>query len=387
MAKGNLFLGTATKKLGDVVMIRSKGEQLARVRVRKITNPKTEAQALQRCYFAPTSRFYAPLASVLETSWEGHDRSTSHNAFTSTAVSLARKNGWYLPKGESFFPLPYQVSKGILSPLRYSFATNAIYLMGFTELTATSTIADLTAKMVAGGLYQEGDQITVICVTENGGIYRPAWCRFILSSSSSVKLTEISTQIPFSIGSISQYTGMFGFGGASTGVVAGAFIVSRYERGKWLRSSQYLEVNSTLIQSIMTEEARQTAIASYRDGTGLVSSDVYLNGSTGASVDTSLVFSTRNLEGPSLNVLVSPVEVVTDGTLKLLQAVKVADGSSISLGIGKYSSQGAMLFLTASNEFVARPTDAPSIYIIGTSLSADGVAWLAAHGVPSSVWD
>lgn len=387
MAKGNLFLGTAVRKLGDVVMIRSKGWQLARVRVRKTANPKTEAQALQRCYFAPTSRFYAPLASVLETSWEGHDRSSSHNAFTSTAVSLARKNGWYLPKGESFFPLPYQVSKGILSPLQYSFSSNGIYILGFTGLTATSTIADLTAKMVAGGLYQEGDQITVICITVNGDIYRPAWCRFILSSSSSVKLTEISTQIPFGIGSISQYSGLFGFGGANTGVVAGAFIVSRYERGKWLRSSQSLVVQSSLIASIMTEEARQTAIASYRDGTGLVASDVYLNGSSGASVDTSLVFSTRDTGASTLDLLISPVSVVTEGTLKLLQAVKIADGSAVSVGIGKMSGSGSLMYLNTSNEFAAVPTGAPSRYVLGTSLSADGVAWFASNGVPSTVWD
>ena len=80
MAIGNLFLGAAKKTIGDIVLYRRNGVQQSRVRVRHIANPKTEAQALQRNYMAPVTKFYAPLAGVLEKSWEGLNRSESLSA-------------------------------------------------------------------------------------------------------------------------------------------------------------------------------------------------------------------------------------------------------------------------------------------------------------------
>ena len=71
MAKGNLLLGTAGNSVGDVVMYRREGAQVSRVRVRKIKNPKTDAQSLQRAAFSPVAKFYSPLAVVLERSFEG----------------------------------------------------------------------------------------------------------------------------------------------------------------------------------------------------------------------------------------------------------------------------------------------------------------------------
>lgn len=48
MAIGNFLLGQARKKLGDIVFYRRLGEQVARVRVRHIANPRSEGQAAQR---------------------------------------------------------------------------------------------------------------------------------------------------------------------------------------------------------------------------------------------------------------------------------------------------------------------------------------------------
>ena len=69
MAKGNLFLGTAARSVGDVVMYRREGSQVSRVRVRKIANPKTDAQCAQRAYMSAVVRFYQPLADILERSF------------------------------------------------------------------------------------------------------------------------------------------------------------------------------------------------------------------------------------------------------------------------------------------------------------------------------
>lgn len=51
MSKRSLFWGQASGKLGEAVYYRSGGEQRTRAYVRKIKNPKTRAQALQRTKF------------------------------------------------------------------------------------------------------------------------------------------------------------------------------------------------------------------------------------------------------------------------------------------------------------------------------------------------
>lgn len=51
MSKRSLFWGQASGKLGEAVYYRAGGEQRTRTYVRKIKNPKTRAQALQRTKF------------------------------------------------------------------------------------------------------------------------------------------------------------------------------------------------------------------------------------------------------------------------------------------------------------------------------------------------
>lgn len=71
MAKGNLFLGTARKKVGDVVLYRRNGSQQARVRVRTIKNPKTQAQMIQRAIAATITKAYSQGKVLFDHSFEG----------------------------------------------------------------------------------------------------------------------------------------------------------------------------------------------------------------------------------------------------------------------------------------------------------------------------
>lgn len=70
MAKFNPILGTASGKLGDIVLYRANGAQLSRVRVRSIKNPRTQSQALQRMVFATASAARSALASIVDHSFE-----------------------------------------------------------------------------------------------------------------------------------------------------------------------------------------------------------------------------------------------------------------------------------------------------------------------------
>lgn len=275
MAIGNLFLGAAKKTIGDIVLYRRNGVQQSRVRVRHIANPKTEAQALQRNYMAPVTKFYAPLAGVLERSWEGLNRSESLSAFLKANFKLARANGWYVDKGTEFLALPYQVSKGILAPLTYSY--NVLTLASTPNDIQVSTISAILVNMG----YQLGDQITFVgCVKDTTkGDIRPVWSRFLLSDSDTAEIfADINEVVTFQAAQDSLE-----IAGVAEELIACTFIVSRWDGSKWLRSTQFVKCNEEYLQTFTSPEARAAAIASYRGGDSVVSSDIYLNGGSGSA--------------------------------------------------------------------------------------------------------
>lgn len=305
MAIGNLFLGTARKTIGDIVMYRRNGEQLSRVRVRKIANPKTEAQALQRNYMAPVTKFYAPLADILERSWEGLDRQKSLGAFLKTNAGLARSSGWYVVKGAGFTPLPYKVSNGTLPPLTYS--DSELSLGG--QSIADIKVSTISAALVNMG-YQLGDQLTTIICLENAeGDVRPVWSRVLLSSSDESDIfSDIAGAVLFE-----QGNNALAYSGVLESVIGAVFIVSRWNGSKWLRSSQYVQVSSTYLEQYTSIEARAAAIASYQSGDSVVSSDIYLNGGTGTKAKASeLVVQVVNMPGYNVARLAIPMSVYSD---------------------------------------------------------------------------
>lgn len=281
MATGNLFLGTARRKVGDVVLYRRNGVQQSRVRVRTIANPKTLGQALQRNYVAPVNKFYAPLAAVLERSWEGLDKSRSHNAFMKANIDLARNNGYYVEKGAGFTALPYQVSQGTLPPLDVDFPAGSDLVLNVPGLLSTdTTLAAFSAKLIAAYGLQEGDQITIIATISYGSTYanqRPVYGRFFLSLSDITPLTDAIPGFSVTIGS-SEVVFM---GSGGTSFDAGTLIVSRWDGSKWLRSTQQIVCEPEYLERFTSENARAAAIASYQGGASVVESDIYLNGSTG----------------------------------------------------------------------------------------------------------
>lgn len=71
MATGNMLLGLARKKLGDVVFYRSEGQQRSRVRVREIKNPRSAKQSLQRMVLATAAKLAAAYEPIVNHSFEG----------------------------------------------------------------------------------------------------------------------------------------------------------------------------------------------------------------------------------------------------------------------------------------------------------------------------
>ena len=381
MAKGNLFLGTAKKTIGDIVLYRRNGVQQSRVRVRHIANPKTEAQALQRNYMAPVTKFYAPLAGVLERSWEGLNRSESLSAFLKANFTLARQRGWYVEKGTEFLALPYQVSKGILAPLTYSY--NALTLASTPGDIQVSTISAILVSMG----YELGDQVTFIgCVQDEAkGDIRPIWARFLLSDSDTSEIfADINGVVTFSAAEDS-----LAIAGVAEELVACAFIVSRWDGYKWLRSTQFVKCDEDYLQTFTTPEARAAAIASYRGGDSIVSSDVYLNGGSGSTSTKDEIIATMisksNHQVVGYAQLIDVFQNVPNSQI-VLTCKNVANGNILHAVITRASNYQVMVRI--GNNFGFRSEEySEEVAIVYTSRlgSPDLYKWLHNHGINITV--
>lgn len=74
MSKGNLFLGMASGSIGDVTMYRTNGQQIARARNRRPSNPRSDAQLYQRAILATISRVYQLGHAIFDHSFQGYRR-------------------------------------------------------------------------------------------------------------------------------------------------------------------------------------------------------------------------------------------------------------------------------------------------------------------------
>ena len=281
-----MLLGTAAGTLGDVVLSRRDGVQQQRVRVRKIANPKTQGQAAQRSYVAPVTKFYSPLSLTLERSWEGLNKSKSYAAYLAYNTQKAKNEEWALPKGTSWFPLPYRVSHGTIPAIQQSIAADAgginltVKGAAVNAAVGSNSPAIFTLSMIAAG-YKMGDQITIIFGdSETDGFifaqgnFKPTVVRFFLDTHSGDTWAKLGLDCSPSA-DFSQWTF------TRTNCVAAVVIVSRFEKGVWRRSTNEMLVVDSVMHLIESAEQKQANINTYRPVSNAPQSDIYLNGSHG----------------------------------------------------------------------------------------------------------
>ncbi len=268
MGKGNFILGTGSSSIGDVTFARRNGQQIARVRVRKIKNPKSYGQAEQRMINAEVAKFYSPLAGVLETSFEGLNKADSYSKFLSINMNLARANGWGAKKGD-VLPFPFQISAGSLPQPMVDGGTliTAEPAQGVTPATLGAVSALIIAKY--DGL-QNGDQVTCISWSKgaNNNVWSPKFTRFYLD-------TESADALPNGITWARRETGII-FNDAEEHA---AFIFSRWNGERWARSTSFVYCHPDTLETWTDSGEYAAAIASYMKSAGQTPvSNVYLNG-------------------------------------------------------------------------------------------------------------
>ena len=289
MAKHNLFLGTASRSVGDVTLMRRNGVQVSRVRVRQIANPRSEAQSRQRMAFAAVTRFYSPLSACLEQSFQGLNRTDSLSAFLKENIKRAREMQFGSLRGGGFVPLPVMVSRGSMPQAVYDYDTNGSCF----RFNLGSQIANLTVAAVSAALknqygLSEGDQVTIVYSMPDTpevtieSLYSVYYHRFFIDSSDfsefAVPMLNISTDDEY-----------LAFSDNNDALCGFAIIFSRYEAGQWRRSTQYMAVTDFIEELFIGESAQDSFLPGWMTNDATPNSRVYLNGSGARSRGWNLV--------------------------------------------------------------------------------------------------
>lgn len=136
MSKGNMLLGQARGKVGDVVFFVRNGIQQTRPRNREPKNPRTISQMYQRVKLASVVGFYKRQASFFRFALKKSQKESYYNAFVRYNINISP----YLTKEQAAMgvtvPAPYIIADGNMPRIYVTEASIASY----TELDLTTSI-------------------------------------------------------------------------------------------------------------------------------------------------------------------------------------------------------------------------------------------------------
>ena len=225
MAKGNMFIGNGSGKVGNLVVATRAGEQITRVYQPRVANPKSYQQMLQRAKFANAVKFYKKaVQNFFKFAFEDKKKSESdYNAFMRHNIM----NSTLLVKGnvdDAYFPAlgRWQMSSGSL-PNAFSIE-KVDYGDGFAfvnnGIKADATIGDISSALIGQG-YHTGDIVTFILITSpvtyldfdltnlyDAGLQQPIW--LIVQFAIDAKDTRAISQANYlgsRYGGLGQYKG------------------------------------------------------------------------------------------------------------------------------------------------------------------------------------
>ena len=170
MSKGNVFMGMARGKVGDVVLTRLAGEQVARARNRAPKNPKTTKQMAQRAALATCVEFYTRgVKNLFKFAFESKKPSESdYNAFVRANIGIIPvQSHKSLAENNSVFG-PIIMSQGSLPEPEFGFQQGfeqgALWTKKFGVEGSALTVAQLSKSIADFNGLQDGDIITIVAV-------------------------------------------------------------------------------------------------------------------------------------------------------------------------------------------------------------------------------
>ena len=226
MAKGNMFIGNGSGKVGNLVVATRAGEQITRVYQPRVANPKSYSQMLQRAKFANAVKFYKKaVQNFFKFAFEDKKKAESdYNAFMRHNVM----NSTLLVKGnvdDAYFPAlgRWQMSSGSL-PNAFSIENAEASGFAFDSegIKANATIGDISSALLGQG-FHTGDIVTFVLITSpvtyldfdltnlyDSGLKQPEW--LIVQFAIDTRDTRVISQANY-LGS--RYGGISGFEGNS----------------------------------------------------------------------------------------------------------------------------------------------------------------------------
>ena len=226
MAKGNMFIGNGSGKVGNLVVATRAGEQITRVYQPRVANPKSYSQMVQRAKFANAVKFYKKaVQNFFKFAYEDKKKSESdYNAFMRHNVM----NSTLLVKGnvdDAYFPAlgRWQMSSGSL-PNAFSIENAEASGFAFDSegIKANDTIGDISSALLGQG-FHTGDIVTFVLITSpvtyldfdltnlyDSGLKQPEW--LIVQFAIDTRDTRVISQANY-LGS--RYGGISGFEGNS----------------------------------------------------------------------------------------------------------------------------------------------------------------------------
>lgn len=280
--------GFLRKSIGGVVYsvstasIKGIKKQVARQKPTSVRNPKTISQIVQRMKVVPAQLFYQAFEKAagsvennpLSHSFQGVAYGNK-NKLRFMQLAMQGDPKAYVPKGINF-PVPgvYQVSEGSLPnlPSGVTSETEGSYLASDLALTA-----DQVAALGNIGV-QVGDQITLLALIDNDGIYEAQVGRIIVGVGNQMEWLQGTEGID----DLLLNPAGINFDNASVPVACAAFILSRGTSSSTAKRSTAFMTIAPDYQSLMSPEAYDAAVDSYITGVAYnsLNSDWYLNQGT-----------------------------------------------------------------------------------------------------------
>lgn len=293
MSKGNLLLGQARGRVGDVVFTRIDGEQVARSRNRAPKNPQTPIQLLQRSIMKTNSLGYSMFRDIADHAFQGKAQGTEcQSEFSRLNIAamrdelaqlindndpeeiLSSQEFNYSSKGDSLPVLrEYILSSGTLTPISTKVTATGFEWLKY-EFADAAAVGTMTYNDLVQALgVQKGDQLTFCLAYVDDSIETPFLSKFVYSriilepadgdmtknvfavSAGAATIdsananprnegSQIFNQTGNGLAIIGEFSDQEWTAGSSMCLVACAVIVSRQTGGVWQRSRAQFSVRS-----------------------------------------------------------------------------------------------------------------------------------------------
>ena len=269
MSKGNMFVGSAKGRVGNLVLYTRKGSQITRAYQSTVKNPKTSGQMLQRAKFANAVKFYQKAVQHFfkfayqdqkqtETAFNAFMR---HNVDRACLLRMDEVNDPYFPAFGRWI-----MSQGSLAAPMVPLFSNENALFANTGIKGTEkTVADLSSILIGQG-YHVGDIITFVCISrlvtsvdfdlsnyyDSGNLVQPQWDirQLIVSTTDQTAISDIPSLGP-SVGVLSAVNGGLQFAFTNPKYSnAAAVIATRKGSGVTYASNAELVPNSVSLAMI-----------------------------------------------------------------------------------------------------------------------------------------